>query len=148
MYATIRRYEGVDESRLVEITKKANENLIPRLSELPGFSGCPSSSASNRFEPNVREGPLAGLLFGPALRAGASGRSSPSTAGSARSASSAATEDHPGDPAPTRLPPPASAGQQVDQREEGDDDHRSDGDDGDGGRGNDHAHLFPSGQRA
>ena len=39
MYATIRRYEGVDESRLVEITKKANENLIPRQSELPGFSG-------------------------------------------------------------------------------------------------------------
>jgi hypothetical protein len=39
MYATIRRYEGVDERRMVEITKKANENLIPRLSELPGFSG-------------------------------------------------------------------------------------------------------------
>ncbi len=39
MYATIRRYEGVDETRLVEITEKANENLIPRLSELPGFSG-------------------------------------------------------------------------------------------------------------
>jgi hypothetical protein len=39
MYATIRRYEGVDESHLVEITKKATENLIPRLSELPGFSG-------------------------------------------------------------------------------------------------------------
>lgn len=39
MYATIRRYEGVDESRLVEISKKANEDLIPRLSELPGFSG-------------------------------------------------------------------------------------------------------------
>jgi hypothetical protein len=39
MYATIRRYEGVDESRSAEITKKATENLIPRLSELPGFSG-------------------------------------------------------------------------------------------------------------
>jgi hypothetical protein len=39
MYATIRRYEGVDESRSAEITNKANENLIPRLSELPGFSG-------------------------------------------------------------------------------------------------------------
>jgi hypothetical protein len=35
MYATIRRYEGVDESRSIEITNKANENLIPRLSELP-----------------------------------------------------------------------------------------------------------------
>jgi hypothetical protein len=39
MYATIRRYEGVDESRTAEITSKANENLIPSLSELPGFSG-------------------------------------------------------------------------------------------------------------
>ena len=39
MYATIRRYDGVDESRSAEITKKANENLIPRLTELPGFSG-------------------------------------------------------------------------------------------------------------
>jgi hypothetical protein len=39
MHATIRRYEGVDESRSDEITKKVNEHLIPRLSELPGFSG-------------------------------------------------------------------------------------------------------------
>jgi hypothetical protein len=39
MYAAIRRYEGVDESRTAEITSKANDNLIPRLSELPGFNG-------------------------------------------------------------------------------------------------------------
>jgi hypothetical protein len=39
MYATIRRYEGVDESRTAEITRKANEELIPRLSELSGFTG-------------------------------------------------------------------------------------------------------------
>jgi hypothetical protein len=39
MYATIRRYEGVDESRTTEITRKAKENLIPPLSELAGFSG-------------------------------------------------------------------------------------------------------------
>jgi hypothetical protein len=39
MYATIRRYEGVDESRTTEITRKAKESLIPPLSELPGFSG-------------------------------------------------------------------------------------------------------------
>jgi hypothetical protein len=39
MYATIRRYEGVDESRTAEITSRANDDLIPRLSELPGFSG-------------------------------------------------------------------------------------------------------------
>jgi hypothetical protein len=39
MYATIRRYEGIDESRTAEITRKANEKLIPRLSELSGFNG-------------------------------------------------------------------------------------------------------------
>jgi len=39
MYATVRRYEGIDESRTAEITRKANEKLIPRLSELPGFNG-------------------------------------------------------------------------------------------------------------
>ena len=39
MYATIRRYEGIDECRAAEITSAANEKLIPRLSELPGFSG-------------------------------------------------------------------------------------------------------------
>jgi len=39
MHATVRRYEGVDETRRQELTKKVNENLIPRLSKLPGFSG-------------------------------------------------------------------------------------------------------------
>lgn len=39
MYASIRRFEGIDESRTAEITRRANEKLIPRLSELPGFSG-------------------------------------------------------------------------------------------------------------
>jgi hypothetical protein len=39
MYASIRRFEGIDESRTAEITRTANEKLIPRLSELPGFSG-------------------------------------------------------------------------------------------------------------
>jgi hypothetical protein len=39
MHATIRRYEGIDESRSAELTSKANDELIPRLSELPGFSG-------------------------------------------------------------------------------------------------------------
>ena len=39
MHATVRRYDGVDESRRDELTKKVNEALIPRLSELPGFSG-------------------------------------------------------------------------------------------------------------
>ena len=36
MHATVRRYEGVDTSRTDELTKKVNENLIPKLSKLPG----------------------------------------------------------------------------------------------------------------
>ncbi len=39
MHATMRRYEGVDQSRTDELKKKVGENLIPRLSELPGFDG-------------------------------------------------------------------------------------------------------------
>jgi hypothetical protein len=38
MHATIRRYEGVDQNRTDELTKKVGESLIPRLSELEGFS--------------------------------------------------------------------------------------------------------------
>jgi hypothetical protein len=39
MHAIMNRYEGVDASRTIELTKKVNETLIPRLSELPGFDG-------------------------------------------------------------------------------------------------------------
>ena len=39
MHATVRRYEGVDASRTIELTKKVNETLIPQLSKLPGFDG-------------------------------------------------------------------------------------------------------------
>jgi hypothetical protein len=39
MYATHRRYEGIDQSRIEELTRKVNESLIPRLSKLPGFEG-------------------------------------------------------------------------------------------------------------
>ncbi len=39
MYATHRRYEGIDQSRVDELTRKVNESLIPRLSKLPGFRG-------------------------------------------------------------------------------------------------------------
>jgi hypothetical protein len=39
MYATIRRYEAVDQSRIDELVKKVDEGLVPRLSKLPGFSG-------------------------------------------------------------------------------------------------------------
>lgn len=37
MHATIRRYEGVDQNRIVELSEKASETLVPKLSELPGF---------------------------------------------------------------------------------------------------------------
>ena len=39
MYATIRRYDGVDQNRASELTSKVNETLVPKLSKLPGFSG-------------------------------------------------------------------------------------------------------------
>ena len=38
MHATIRRYEGVDQNATDELTKKVSESLIPKLSELEGFS--------------------------------------------------------------------------------------------------------------
>jgi len=39
MYAIHRRYEGIDQSRIEELTRKVNDSLIPRLSKLPGFQG-------------------------------------------------------------------------------------------------------------
>ena len=39
MHATIRRYEGVDTTRMGEIVDKVNMTLLPQLRELPGFSG-------------------------------------------------------------------------------------------------------------
>ena len=39
MHATIRRYEGVDTTRMNEVVGKINETLVPQLRELPGFSG-------------------------------------------------------------------------------------------------------------
>jgi hypothetical protein len=39
MHATIRRYEACDKIRTTEIVKKAQDSLVPRLSEMPGF-GC------------------------------------------------------------------------------------------------------------
>jgi hypothetical protein len=39
MHATIKRYEGIDQSRTDELVKNVNENLVPRLSKMPGFSG-------------------------------------------------------------------------------------------------------------
>jgi hypothetical protein len=39
MFATIRRYDGVDQNRTAELTGKVNETLIPQLRDLPGFVG-------------------------------------------------------------------------------------------------------------
>ncbi|SRR6266542_1151893 len=39
MYATVRRYEGVDNTRSDEIARKVRETLLPSVSSLPGFSG-------------------------------------------------------------------------------------------------------------
>jgi hypothetical protein len=39
MHAIIRRYEGVDQNRTVELSKRVSESLVPKLNKLPGFSG-------------------------------------------------------------------------------------------------------------
>ena len=39
MHTTVRRYEGIDQSRKDELAKKVRENLLPRLSKLSGFNG-------------------------------------------------------------------------------------------------------------
>jgi hypothetical protein len=39
MFATIRRYESVDESRTRDLVKKVDEGLAPMIGELTGFHG-------------------------------------------------------------------------------------------------------------
>ena len=39
MHATIRRYDGVDQNRSAELTRKAKDTLVPKLEKLPGFKG-------------------------------------------------------------------------------------------------------------
>jgi hypothetical protein len=39
MYATLRRYEGIDTARSGEVTRKVAESLAPSLGKLPGFAG-------------------------------------------------------------------------------------------------------------
>ena len=39
MFATIRRYEAIEQGRADELVKKADDTLLPSLSELPGFNG-------------------------------------------------------------------------------------------------------------
>ena len=39
MFATIRRYDGVDQNRSAELTRNVNETLVPKLEKLSGFAG-------------------------------------------------------------------------------------------------------------
>ena len=39
MFATIRRYDAIDQEHTAELVKKADETLVPSLKELPGFNG-------------------------------------------------------------------------------------------------------------
>ena len=39
MFATIRRYDAIDQEHVGDLVKKVDESLMPTLSELPGFSG-------------------------------------------------------------------------------------------------------------
>ena len=53
MHATIRRYEGVDSSRTAELKQKVNQNLLPELSKLPGFTGYYLVEAGNGIMTSV-----------------------------------------------------------------------------------------------
>lgn len=39
MYATQRRYEGIDQTRIEELSRKVNDSLMPRLTKMNGFQG-------------------------------------------------------------------------------------------------------------
>jgi hypothetical protein len=39
MFATIRRYDGVNQNGSAELTRKVNEALVPKLEKLSGFAG-------------------------------------------------------------------------------------------------------------
>jgi hypothetical protein len=39
MFATIRRYDGVDQNRSADMTRRVNETLVPKLEKLSGFAG-------------------------------------------------------------------------------------------------------------
>jgi hypothetical protein len=53
MFATIRRYESVDPARMDELIKKADETLVPILSDVPGFSGYHLIQAGDRVFTSV-----------------------------------------------------------------------------------------------
>ena len=47
MFATIRRYDVIDQTRIDELVKKTDETFLPSLTELPGFSGFSLLEAGN-----------------------------------------------------------------------------------------------------
>jgi hypothetical protein len=53
MFVTTRRYESIDQSRKSELVKKVDENLLPTLSELPGFNGYSLIDAGNGIMTSV-----------------------------------------------------------------------------------------------
>jgi hypothetical protein len=53
MHATIRRFEGVDMTRVNEVVGKVNETLIPQLRELPGFNGYFLIEADNGIQSSL-----------------------------------------------------------------------------------------------
>ena len=59
MHATIRRYEGVDTTRMNEVVGKINDTLVPQLRELSGFTGYYLIQADNGIVSSVSlfEGP-------------------------------------------------------------------------------------------
>ena len=67
MHVTIRRYDGVDQSRTEELSRKANETLVPKLSKLSGFGGYYLIDAGNGVVSSIS-------LFETAEQADESGR--------------------------------------------------------------------------
>jgi hypothetical protein len=47
MFATIRRYDAIDQTRISELVEKTDETFLPSLTELPGFSGYSLIEAGN-----------------------------------------------------------------------------------------------------
>jgi hypothetical protein len=67
MFATIRRYESIDQSRKSEVLKKVDESLLPSLRKLPGFSSYDLVDAGNGVMTSIS-------IFETAAQADESGR--------------------------------------------------------------------------
>ena len=54
MHATIRRYEGVDTTRINDVVSRVDETFIPQIRELPGFAGYFLMEADNGVLSSIR----------------------------------------------------------------------------------------------